>query len=125
MLQTLLCMQYRGNISSRFSINSEASASELIENLEEKKERMLSCYLRLSSSLRMKMLSNTTLLSSEKFNLFVLSPREQIHRYIQPVNSTYVSIDLARSCRRRLYTYFLETYKQMETRFFTNRILQN
>ena len=27
--------QYRGNMSSRFSINSEANASELIENLEE------------------------------------------------------------------------------------------
>ena len=31
----ILYMQYRGNLSSRFSTNSEAVASELIENLEE------------------------------------------------------------------------------------------
>ena len=28
------CMDYRGNISLRFSRNSEASASEFLENLE-------------------------------------------------------------------------------------------
>ena len=31
----LLCIWYRGNISSRFSSNSEANASELLKNLEE------------------------------------------------------------------------------------------
>ena len=34
LLQTTLCMYYRGNSSSRFSSNSEADASELLENLE-------------------------------------------------------------------------------------------
>ena len=32
---TSLCWQYNENISSRFSINSEASASVLIENIKE------------------------------------------------------------------------------------------
>ena len=35
MLNISLCTQCRGNIYSRFSSNSEALASELIENLEE------------------------------------------------------------------------------------------
>ena len=34
-LNTLLCTKHRGNISSRFSSNSEALASELLENIEE------------------------------------------------------------------------------------------
>ena len=35
LLKILLYMQYWGNISSRFSRNSEADASEFLENLEE------------------------------------------------------------------------------------------
>ena len=35
MLITLMFIWYRGNISLRFSSNSEASTSELLENLEE------------------------------------------------------------------------------------------
>ena len=41
LLKTSLCMQYRGNISSIFSSNSEANASELLENLEEMFSRYL------------------------------------------------------------------------------------
>ena len=40
-LIALLPMQYRGSISSLCCINSEASASELLENLEE----IFSCYI--------------------------------------------------------------------------------
>ena len=35
MTKISLCMQYRGNISLRFSRNPEADASEILENLEE------------------------------------------------------------------------------------------
>ena len=34
-LQLVLCVYCQGNISSRFSSNTEAFASELLENLEE------------------------------------------------------------------------------------------
>ena len=38
---TLLCLRYQGNISSRFSINSELTALEFLENLEEMFSRNL------------------------------------------------------------------------------------
>ena len=70
-----LCMYYRGNSSSRFPNNSEANASELLENLEEMMDHEHVIVWNLSSNTSVSKGLKKQCHSNIGFNDYILSSR--------------------------------------------------